>query len=299
MQKFRLRLVSGAALSTFFLVTFAARPGQAAQASTASSTYDSSAKSLLESAQDEVAQIKMLVEQGTLPKVRIAEAQEHLADVRDRVVLATTLFGQSRLQDITPAQAKEMVAAAARRVEREKKIVQTQRGLLASGILAQAEFDSCQHELESRERVLDLARNRSGLLDDLKRMAISEQRLENLSHPGGLAGLSSVMIRYDGNGSFKIDDLTTISDQFERRFHRPLPVSALGETMVHRAMGLDHRNRVDISINPETDEGLWLRSLLERLRIPYLAFRSSFPGAATAPHIHIGPGSTRLAMAAR
>ncbi len=107
------------------------------------------------------------------------------------------------------------------------------------------------------------------------------------------------MIRYDGNGLFNLNDMTTISDEFERKFHRALPVSALGQTMVHRSMGLDHSNRVDVSINPETTEGLWLRALLERLRIPYLAFRSAFAGAATAPHIHIGLGSTRLVIAGR
>jgi hypothetical protein len=39
--------------------------------------------------------------------------------------------------------------------------------------------------------------------------------------------------------------------------------------------------------------------LLERLQTPYLAFRSAVVGAATAPHIHIGTGSTRLKLAQR
>ena len=211
-------------------------------------------------------------------------------------MLATTLYGQKRLQDMTAGQASEMVAAASRRVERERKIVQDRHNLVDAGILAKFEFESYEEELESRERVLDLARNRSKLLDDLKEMAAAEQRLEHA--PYG-ASLSSVMIRYDGNGLFNLNDMTTISDEFERKFHRALPVSALGQTIVHRSMGLDHSNRVDVSINPETTEGLWLRALLERLRIPYLAFRSAFAGAATAPHIHIGLGSTRLVMAAR
>jgi hypothetical protein len=64
-------------------------------------------------------------------------------------------------------------------------------------------------------------------------------------------------------------------------------------------MGLDHRNRVDVALNPETSEGLWLRQLLEKLHIPYLAFRSAVAGAATAPHIHIGTGSSRLKLASR
>ncbi len=298
MQKFRLRLVWEVALSTLLAASLACDLARAAEISPPSATYDTLANSLLERAKDEVAQIKILVEQGTLPKTRLREAEEHLADVQDQVVLAATLYGQTRLQNMTSGQADEMIAAASRRVERQKKIVQERRNLVDSGILAKSQFESNEQELESRQRVLELARNRSKLLDDLKEMAAAEQRLEHAALAGGTS-LSKVMIRYDGNGSFNINDLTTISDEFERRFHRALPISALGQTMVHRSMGLDHSNRVDVSINPETTEGFWLRALLERLRIPYLAFRSAFEGAATAPHIHIGPGSTRLVMAVR
>ena len=76
-------------------------------------------------------------------------------------------------------------------------------------------------------------------------------------------------------------------------FHHTLRVSALGPTLVHQSMGLDNRNRVDVALNPDEAEGLWLRRFLERLHVPYLAFRSALPRAATAPHIHIGTGSTR------
>ena len=296
MHKSRLRVLSEAALSTYLAVALTSAVVRASEVSNPPAGYDTLANSLLERAKDEVAQVRILVEQGTLPKIRLRQAEEHLADAQDQVVLAITLYGQIRLQDMTPAQASEMVAAAASRVERQRKIVQDRRNLVDSGILAKSEFDSYEQELESRERVLELARNRSKLLDDLKEMAAAEQRMEH--SPYG-ANLSSVMIRYDGNGSFNLNELTAISNEFERKFHRALPVSALGQTMVHRAMGLDHRNRVDVSINPESGEGIWLRSLLERLRIPYLAFRSAFTGAATAPHIHIGLGSTRLALASR
>jgi len=139
--------------------------------------------------------------------------------------------------------------------------------------------------------------NRVKLLDELKQMAEAEKRLEALQ--SSARSLSSVMIRYDGNGLFQLSDLKVISGQFERKFHHALPVSALGQTALHQSMGLDHRNRVDVPLNPNEPEGLWLRGLLERLHIPYLAFRSAFAGAATAPHIHIGLGSSRLALANR
>ncbi len=105
------------------------------------------------------------------------------------------------------------------------------------------------------------------------------------------------MIRYDGNGHFDLNDMPAITAEYQRKFGQPLPVSAFGQTLLHRSMGLDHRNRVDVALNPDSVEGVWLRRLLERLHIPYLAFRSAVVGAATAPHIHIGPGSTRLILA--
>ena len=102
------------------------------------------------------------------------------------------------------------------------------------------------------------------------------------------------MERFDGDGKFTTADYLRVQSAFEQQFHEPLPVSAEGETAVHRAMGFDHRNRVDVALFPDTTEGKWLRRFLEARHIPYYAFRSMVPGKATAAHIHIGPPSTRL-----
>ncbi len=264
-----------------------------------SAGYDALAQTLVERAQDEVAQVKLLVQQGTLPRTRLVEAENHLDDARDQLVLTKTLYGPNRLQDMTDEQARTMVEAAERRVDRQRKIVQSEQNLVDSGILAHSEFGSFEDELQSRERVLELARNRMRLLAELKQMAEAEQRLEHGPLRASEAALSGIMIRYDGVGSFNMSELPAISNEFQKKFGRPLPVSALGQTALHRSMGLDHRNRVDVSLSPDGTEGVWLRHLLERLRIPYLGFRAAVAGAATAPHIHIGPGSTRLAFALR
>ncbi len=283
----------GATIPTF--QSTAAAVGQAIE----SDGYDAVAQSVVERAQDEVAQIQVLVAQGTLPKSRLIDAQNHLADARDEVILVQTLYSELRLQDMTTAQADAMVAAANRRVDRQQQMVQSRRRLLDSGIMAESDFESFEDELESRKRVLELAKNRTKLLNELKQMAEAEQQLERAALSARGNSLTGVMIRYDGSGSFRLAQLPAISREFERQFHHPLPVSALGETAVHKAMGLDHRNRADISLNPDATEGVWLRQCLERLRIPYLAFRCAIVGAATAPHIHIGPGSTRLTLAQR
>jgi HAMP domain-containing protein len=258
--------------------------------------YSGLAHSRLERAQQDLARIKQLVEQGTLPKSRLAQAQAELEDVQDEVTLAETLYSATPMADFTTEQADEMLQAAQRRVDRESAVVEDRRKLLDTGVIARSEFDSLCDELEARKRVLILAQNRVKLLADLKQMAETEKQLERAGQAGSL---KDAMIRYDGNGSFRMADLTAISSQFEKRFGRPLPVSAMGQTLVHQAMGLDHRNRVDVALNPETPQGLWLRHLLEKLHIPYLAFRTAVAGAATAPHIHIGTGSSRLKLASR
>jgi hypothetical protein len=81
----------------------------------------------------------------------------------------------------------------------------------------------------------------------------------------------------------------------ERQFGASLPVSAMGQTAVHRAMGFDHSGRVDVALNPDSAEGEWLRTFLTVKRIPFFVFRQAIPGKATGAHIHIGPVSTHLA----
>jgi hypothetical protein len=259
--------------------------------------YNGFSTATLERAEHEVPRIKALVDDGTLPKSRLAEAQMALSDAQDEAILTHIFYGDTRTQDTTPEQTKAMLRAAQARVDRQQKIVEDRQKLLNSGALARSDFAALQDELASRKRVLQLVQNRAKLVQDLQQMANVEQQFERAAQSG--AGAKYVMIRFEGNGLFNLSDLTAISSQFQKRFHHSLPISALGQTLVHQSMGLDHHNRVDVALSPDQPEGIWLRQLLERLHVPYLAFRSAVAGAATAPHIHIGTGSTRLKLAQR
>ncbi len=266
-------------------------------ADTASASYGALSQLLLQRARLDVTRIAALVDQGTIAKIELQRAQARLADAEDEAILSGTLYGQLRLQDMTPEQGQAMLSAAQRRVDRQSKIVEDRKKLLDNGILARGEFTGYQDELDSRKRVLEMADSRLKLLADLREMADNEQRL--LHAQAGAASPKNLMVRYEGNGLFDLGDLTAISSQFQKRFHHALPISALGQTLVHQSMGLDHRNRVDVALNPNQPEGLWLRALLERLHVPYFAFSGAVAGAATAAHIHIGTGSTRLKLAQR
>jgi multidrug resistance efflux pump len=283
---------------TLVLLTFSLV--QSGRASTLSDDLPNAAGALasaqLEHARNEVAKIKALVEQGTLPRTRLDEAEAKVADAQDEAILSSTLYSGQKIADMTEEQGSAMVAAAQRRVDRQANAVAERRKLLDMGIISRAEMGSVTEELDSRQRVLDLTKSRIKLLEELRQMASEEQRLEHAAQEGTL---QNSMIKFDGNGHFSTGDLTTISAEYERHFHHALPVTAMGQTMLHQSLGLDHHDRVDVGLSPEQPEGIWLRRLLERLNVPYLAFRNAVAGAATAPHIHIGIPSTKLRLAQR
>lgn len=80
---------------------------------------------------------------------------------------------------------------------------------------------------------------------------------------------------------------------FASRFRRPLPVSAFGQTRLHRSMGFDHRNAFDVAVHPDGPEGRAVQDFLRKKRLPFISFRAAKPGAATGPHIHVGRPSPR------
>lgn len=244
----------------------------------------------LERAQADLLRVQALVANGTLAKSSLAQAEERVADAQDDVTLSDTLYGTTKLEDMTQQQVDDMLAAASRRVDRAAARVEERHKLLDMGIISQSEMQGVKSELYARQLVLDMAKNRVNTRNQLLQMAEEEKSLESQA-----ASAKNVMIRYDGSVPFKLSELPAIQKDFKARFNRDLPVSAVGQTLVHQQMGLDHRNKVDVALNPEQPEGLWLRHYLEKAHLSYLAFRSALAGAATGAHIHIGSGSSRLA----
>jgi hypothetical protein len=104
-------------------------------------------------------------------------------------------------------------------------------------------------------------------------------------------------ISFDGPADWSIDDFDKIERFYQRRFGRPAPVSAMGQSETHDRLGLDHRDAVDIAVRPESPEGRALIAHLRRAGIPFIAFRGRFRGVSTGAHIHIGRPSPRLVEA--
>src|SRR5947209_479084 len=129
------------------------------------------------------------------------------------------------------------------------------------GVVARSELTNLTEELQTRQRTIELAQSRAKLLEELSNMATVEARYADADQPQ-LPEHHTLAERYDGNGSFRDADFRKVASAFQKQFGKPLPVSAKGETALHRSLGFDHRGRVDVALNPDQKEGSWLRKFL-------------------------------------
>ena len=250
-------------------------------------------------AKAEIERVSDLVKAGALPRVRLEDAEEKLADAQDDVILSHTLYGDLPVENLSEQLAADMVAAAQRRVERQTKKVEQQQKLVGDGVIAQAAVRPFREELELRRMNLSLAHTRSRLISELASIARYDVAMKGVKNATYIEPFTDYtmhsMVHFVGSGGFLgARDLRVLESAFTRRFEHSLPISADGQTSVHNALGFDHHGRVDIAVNPNDPEGIWLRKYLEAKGLPYYAFLRAVPGKATGAHIHIGPGSTKL-----
>jgi hypothetical protein len=253
----------------------------------------------VELAKQELQRITTLVEAGALPRVRLEQAQRDVADAEDEAILEKTLYGDFPAQNLNEQMAEDMVAAAMRRVDRQKIRYDQAKKLVDDGIAAQSNLAPVKEDLDLREMNLKLARSRAKLIGELAAIARYEQAMQavqSATHVDSIRdSVTKGMEHYEGSGVFvESRDLKPLEIAFTKKFDRPLPISADGETALHRSMGFDHTGRVDVAVDPRDQQGIWLRRYLKSKLIPFYAFTRAIRGKATAAHIHIGPGSTRL-----
>ena len=244
----------------------------------------------IELASQQVERIKALVDTGVEARIRLDAAERDLEDTKDKVILEGAV--PPLLSNAAGPSDDAIVAAAQRRLDRQKAWMEKIRALIESGITPPSDLIVTETELHSRES--DLASAQAHVFAKAEAVA-SAARSSHKDETTPLDFEIGEMEHFEGLGTFDENrDLQAIEKAFEAEFDRPLPISADGETEVHRAMGFDHRGRIDVAIDPRAPEGIWLRRYLRSRKIPYYAFTSAVAGKATAAHIHIGPGSNRL-----
>ena len=235
---------------------------------------------------------------GIAPQSLLSQAQQAAADAQDADLLARMLG----VSDLTEDQATKLLEAATRRVDRATATLQRAQRLVDAGLAPVRSLDEPLQSLTFAQSDAETARSRGALVREVAEMARLEAMIPEVPRaetPEESAnGNRPAMERFDGNGVFTRGEFILIKLAFEKQFGKPLPVSADGTTAVHRALGFDHSNRVDVALMPDTPEGVWLRHYLELSAIPYYAFRTFIPGKATAAHIHIGPASNHISTGA-
>jgi hypothetical protein len=237
----------------------------------------------------EIERLRGLVAAGAAPRLQLEKAQATMEDAQDEAILRKTIYGS----ELTEAQSEDMLAAAVRRLDRRRKAYEAARKLVDLKAAPPLSLKPLQDDVDAALRELDLAESRSRLTYELAQMALAEEALFTQLAEAP-AGAPAIAERYDGDGIFNMVALSRIEAAFEAHFGKPMPISAMGETAVHRALGFDHRGRVDVGLHPDTPEGQWLRAYLMENRIPFFLFRQAVPGKATGAHIHIGPISPRI-----
>ncbi len=231
----------------------------------------------------ELQRVRDLVRAGALPRNALADAESELLERRYRATLDRTLLSET----LEPSEIQVMLDAA-RGLER---IVQERFDLVFARVEAGAtpakQLQEARDRLNAARRQSELARTRAGLVRQVKRMAAAESYLEELEG-------EEETYRFYGFEDWEQELLYEIGDMYRDAFGTDPPVSAEGDTLLHRSMGLDHTGRIDVAVHPDSDEGMFLTYLLESFGIPYIAFRTAVPGQSTGPHIHVGPPSERI-----
>ena len=227
--------------------------------------------------------VQALVEAGAAPRTALQEAERQLRDARNELVLRETLYWGN----VTTKEAPEMPRAARELRDRAAETLAAQQKLVAAGVLPAKALERFEQDQAYAEKQWELAQSRVKLLEELEEMARREAEM-------GEREQQELALRFEDRGTLSDQDFLRVETAYFEQFLRPMPVSARGTTAIHRSLGFDHRERLDVALNTDQEEGRWLMRFLDRLRVPYIPFRRAVAGRSTGAHIHIGLPSPRL-----
>jgi len=179
------------------------------------------------------------------------------------------------------------------------------RELLAEGLITRRDVQTAEDTVAQTRKKVAEAQAQLKSADVLIAEALVEAAVDNSvrtprpsSAPRAVNTLvrTTAYIRYGGEGgAWSLSNAAGIKQFFIRRFGRTLPIDAFGQSALHDRWGYDHRNAMDVGVNPDSNEGQALMEYLRANGIPFTAFHFAVPGKATGPHIHVGLPSHRIA----
>jgi hypothetical protein len=181
-------------------------------------------------------------------------------------------------------------------VSRARETLVTRRHLAEEGLIARRDAEVAEQALVAAEAALASTRAEIAEAERMVAEAAAASVLASLppARPGVLT-VTPTLLRFHGPRPWSLASLERF---FTERFHRALPVSALGQTAAHDRLGFDHRNALDVAVHPDSPEGEALMTWLRAQGVSFLAFRGPIAGEATGAHVHIGEPSPRRASRA-
>ena len=226
-----------------------------------------------------------------LPGVAAAQASKttpknQLADTRSELISATEAYKNSA-QEVIKFQEQEVANATAK--------AEQLRTLVADGLIARNELAAAEQEIAAAQARLEATKKQIADSDNvIVQIQQAEKTEKALAKAQSRRLVQPVSMRYYGMAGWALTNISSVQSFFSTTFGRPLPISTLGQSGTHNAMGWDHRNSADVGVHPDSAEGRALIAFLQSKGIPFLAFRGAVPGVSTGPHIHIGYPSGRL-----
>jgi hypothetical protein len=245
---------------------------------------------------------------------------QHSSDVKTQVAKKTETASQSK-QATEPArlraQLKEasdeyksnlerllaLYEADAKRAEEQLPKI---KELLAQGLVTRREVETAEDAATQMRQKVAEARAQLKSADMLIAEAFVEAETEEsprkVRRSSAQRSINTLVqttayIRYGAGRVWSLSQADVIKQFFIRRFGHALPIGAFGQSALHDRWGYDHRNAMDIGLNPDSTEGQALMEYLRANGIPFTAFHFAIPGVATGPHIHVGLPSHRITVA--
>jgi hypothetical protein len=221
--------------------------------------------------------------------IKPAQPANELTKLRDSY-LKTTKEYKASLQKLLV-----LYEASVRKAEQQ---LAKSKELYQEGLLSKKELEASERALTvEQEKVRGVEQQIATADTQIAETLLEIEGDKQIARLGRLRKGSLVQttsfIRFNGASGFLLSNAGKIQSFFLQRFNRPLPVAVFGQGAIHDRWRLDHRNAMDISLNPDGPEGQALMEFLRTNGIPFSAFRGAIPGVATGPHIHIGLPSHR------
>jgi hypothetical protein len=182
-----------------------------------------------------------------------------------------------------------------RELARQTELAEIRQELYERGALSATDVQQGRRTLAKAQKDVDDIRRQRVEVD---RMMVEMRMIEvGKQRPLGRGGFEETpgLVRFNGTASWSLaEDTPKLQRFFQTRFGRPMPISAFGQSPLHDQMGFDHRNALDVAVDPSSSDG---RAFMEYLRtsgIPFIAAWGAIPGAASGAHVHVGQPSPRL-----